>query len=548
MIRDDWRHAVDSLIYRTPLDSVGLGPRIPTSLALTPPDLWPGDATLGRALLAQEFRFSDRAAWDAWADSADAGAEWPVTLQSFDRLRDLRSVGGDAARRRARELIDDWIAAFGEWHELAWRADVVGRRVFAWLAQYEFFCASADDDFRTRYFAAVTRQAKHLTRANRDGLDCEGRIAAIKGLAVAGVCLPDHASWTELAFKQLNRELPRQILGDGGHASRNPVIHFAVLQHLIDLRAALLAADRDVPKPLQAAIADMAKILRMLRHGDGCLALFNGGHQANRLHIDLAFTHIRARPRPPHHAPHLGYHRLLANRTLLITDTGPPPAPEWAASAHAGSLSFELSIGRDRMIVNAGARPNAGAAWAAAQRATASHSTLVIDDTNSAELLADGGFDRTPRILTCEHNAVDGCHWLDTSHDGYCAKFGVIHRRRLYLAASGGDVRGEDSLVRSGGPAGGGAPFTIHFHLHPDVRASVIQQGRAVLLRLPRGGGWRMTARGGSFGLVAGIYLGGDGGPRRTEQIVISGIVGEAAVGAAAASVKWSLRRLTPRG
>ena len=484
-------------------------------------------------------------AWDAWADSA--GAEWPVTLQSFDRLRDLRSVGGDAARRHARELVDDWIGAFGEWHKLAWRADVVGRRVFAWLTQYEFFCASADDAFRARYFAAVTRQAKHLTRASREGLDCEGRIAAIKGLAVAGMCLPDHGGWTELALKQLTRELPRQILGDGGHASRNPVIHFAVLQHLIDLRAVLLAAGRDVPKPLLGVIADMATILRMLRHGDGCLALFNGGHHANRLHIDLAFTHIRARPRAPLHAPHLGYHRLLASRTLLIADTGPPPEAGSAAFAHAGSLSFEMSVGRDRMIVNAGARPGAAAAWASAQRATASHSTLVIDDTNSAELLADGGFGRTPKILTCEHQGADGTHWLDASHDGYCANFGLIHRRRLYLAAAGDDVRGEDCLVRAGGLLGAGKPFAIHFHLHPDVQASLVRQGRAVLLRLPRGGGWSMTAVGGALDLVAGIYLGGGGGPLRCEQILISGVVGEAAVGTAAARVKWGLRRLTTR-
>ncbi len=534
------------MIYRTPLDSVGLRPRAPTSLIATPPDLWPGDAAHGRAFLARDVGFGDPAQAEG-PDDLSARDEGATTLQSFEWLRDIRSVGGDAARRRARQLIGDWIDIYAEWHPLAWRADVLGRRVFAWLGQHDFCCASADDAFRSRYFASLARQAKHLTRAARAEIDCEGRVAALKGLAVAGVCLPGRASWTDLALKQLERELSRQVLADGGHATRSPVVHLTVLRHLIDLRASLLAAGRDVPQPLQAFIGAMATILRMLRHGDGCLALFNGGNEASRLHIDLAFTHIRARPRAPVQAPDVGYHRLLASRTLVIADSGAAPAAEFAGAAHAGPLSFEMSVGRERLIVNTGARSGTRAAWASAQRATAAHSTLVIDDTNAAEVLPDGGFGRAPRILTCEHNSADDSHWLDASHDGYCGKFGLIHRRRLYLAAAGDDLRGEDCLVRAGGPAGAGAPFTIHFHLHPDVQASLVHSGRIVLLRLPRGGGWQLTAHGGVLDLAAGIYLGGPGELRRTEQVIISGVAGEAAVGDAAATVKWGLRRLAGR-
>ena len=54
-----------------------------------------------------------------------------------------------------------------------------------------------------------------------------------------------------------------------------------------------------------------------------------------------------------------------------------------------------------------------------------------------------------------------------------------MHRRRIYLAGSGDDVRGEDSLK---GP--GAQPYAIRFHLHPDVRAELAQTGGSVLLRL----------------------------------------------------------------
>ena len=43
--------------------------------------------------------------------------------------------------------------------------------------------------------------------------------------------------------------------------------------------------------------------------------------------------------------------------------------------------------------------------------------------------------------------------------------FGAIHRRRLYLAESGEDIRGEDA-VEAATPQ----PYTLRFHLHPSVQ------------------------------------------------------------------------------
>ena len=39
--------------------------------------------------------------------------------------------------------------------------------------------------------------------------------------------------------------------------------------------------------------------------------------------------------------------------------------------------------------------------------------------------------------------------WLDAGHDGYADEFGLVHRRRLFVSASGGEVRGEDILEAS---------------------------------------------------------------------------------------------------
>ena len=110
-----------------------------------------------------------------------------------------------------------------------------------------------------------------------------------------------------------------------------------------------------------------------------------------------------------------------------------------------------------------------------------------------------------------------GAHWLEASHDGYAKPFGAIHRRRLYLAESGEDIRGED-VVEAATPQ----PYVVRFHLHPTVDASLQQDGEAVLLRLPAGSGWRLRADGAQLALEESIYLGGPE-PRRSEQVVLTG-------------------------
>ena len=200
----------------------------------------------------------------------------------------------------------------------------------------------------------------------------------------------------------------------------------------------------------------------------------------------------------------------------MLADCGVPPPIGLDMMAHAGTLSFEMSVGRERLIVNCGAFPAGGAEWRDAARATAAHSTLVIGDVNSSELRPDG-LGRRPTKVETQRQEANGAHWLEASHDGWLKPFGAVHLRRLYLAESGEDLRGED-VIEAPTPQ----PFAIRFHLHPAVHANLQQDGVAALLRLPGGGGWRLRAEGARVSVEESIYLGGPE-PRRAEQVVLSG-------------------------
>jgi len=493
---------------------------------------WPEDRATGEGVLDGALPFFGRtlplgrAPWTA----VPTGPRAASTLHGFDWLGDLVAIGTNAAADRARELVDGWIASQRACTDPAWRADVLGSRLAAWMAASEFLLAGGNDAFRGRFLESASMQARHLARVAPTVSGTVGSFAAAKGWITSALCLG--LGDVEPACSYLDIEIDRQALPDGGHASRNPLVHAGVLRDLLDIRAALEAGGSEIPPSVQGAIDRMAPMLRALRHGDGGLALFHGGFEGDRRLIDAVLAQATVRGKAPGSAPHSGFQRLAAGRTVAIVDTGPPPTLG-GSTAHASALALEVSDGRDRLIVNCGAAGADDPDWRNALRATAAHSTITVDEANSAELRDDGRWVGQPAEVSADRREADGAIWLDAASHGYRRRFGLVHGRRLYMDAAGGDIRGEDILEGAGGKM-----FRARFHLHPDVKASLTQDGTAVLLRLPSGSGWRFIAVGGAMGIEESVYLGSGGRPRRAEQIVVGG-----PLSGAGARLKWAIRR-----
>ncbi len=516
------------LIYRTPIYRWAIRPRRPVDVATPLAALWPGDAARGRALVDGELILGGRAFTLpdlGWAP-ADAPADWRAALDGFDWLVDLRDLGGDLGRRRARELVGRWLDRHKRWDPLAWRPDVIGRRVASWLGHYGFFCASADDDFRDRVLADLAIQVRHLSRTFDDVPNSAARIDAIKGLVLASVGLTGLDGLLTPALVRLEGALAEQILVDGGHVSRSPSVHLAVLRDLIEIRQALRLARVSPPSALTQAIEAMSAMLRYLRHGDGGLALFNGSSEEPGALIDAVIHQSESRSRLAVGAPDFGIERLHAGRTAVFIDCGHAPAPD--GRIHAGPLSFELSVGRERLIVNLGGAGLLPDEWAGAQRATAAHSTLTIDDTNAIRLESGA----PPLSVEAKREEADGQTWLEASHDGYVDRLGATHRRRLYLSADGEDLRGEDLVTGAAGKS-----YQLRFHLHPRVQVSLAQNAAAVLLRLPSGSGFRLRVSGGRLDLGEAVYLGRPGEMKRTQHVLVTGVLD------GQTTLKWALRR-----
>jgi uncharacterized heparinase superfamily protein len=505
-------------------------------LIIAPHDLRTADATRAAEIYAGRFVFAGkivtchgRSIFDLEPPSED----WEVALLGFGWLRHLRAADTALTRANARALVDDWISNPGSnKRPIGRRADVLSRRVISMLSQAPLVLGDTDGKFYRRYLRGLAREIRYLRYAMLDVPDGVPRLQVLIALCYASLCLANQARHIRSASRKLSDELLRQILPDGGHVSRNPGALIDLLIDLLPLRQTFAARNIAPPPALLNAIDRMMPMLRFFRHGDGTIALFNGmsGTPSDLLATLLAYDDTHGTPMAS--MPHAGFQRLDAGAMTVIVDTGPPPPANASHDAHAGCLSFEMSSGSSRIVINCGMPSTGRDNWRAFARSTVAHSTLTFNDSSSCQFIELSAMKKFlhgspivsgPEVVENFREAVNTGVLLSTSHDGYVARYGVIHRRVLMISPDGTKLDGEDTVSLAPGARikGNLSGYAVRFHLHPSVKANRLSDGRGVMLVLPNRDVWTFEALDDKVDLEDSVFLAGNDGPRRSAQIVI---------------------------
>jgi uncharacterized heparinase superfamily protein len=545
---------VSNSLYKTPLYQMRLRGRFPLKLLGVPQDPLPGDAAIGERLLAgrlihaghtkmtRDLSFAATGAPTAWQDWAN-GWEW---------LRDLAAAAPDikSAAKTAEPLVARWLAQFETFKAAAWRADVTGTRLLFALSHAPLILSSTDQVYRSLLLSAMATWARHLDRAAFRLPDGLPRARALVGLYAAGLLIPGGEVRATAALAGLDRLLDALVLPDGGIVTRAPSDALALAELLLFASAAALAIGVRSPPLFADTLARLVPSLRGLALGDAMIGGWHGGATIAALPLERLAKRAATGNAISRAGRWSGYHRLSAGKTVIVIDAGPPPLARVSQMGHAGTLAFEMSDGRDRIITNCGGTHGLAmplpAALADGVRTTAAHSTLIIADTNSTRI-RDAGGSKGALGLGVEEVVAQTRHseqgqWIEASHDGYARRFGMIVRRRLFVSPGGEDVRGEDvieaAVTRSPLQRRPERAFDVRFHLGPGVAATPTADGAGALLKLPAGRVWAMKARGGLVSIEPSLWIDAEGHMHKTQQLVIA-----ARTHQAAASIGWSFKR-----
>ncbi len=508
----------------------------PERILIAPPDLRVADPQLAQEFYHGRFALAGRLVETGGLSPfavIPPTPEWEAALHGFGWLRHLKSADSELATANARALVDDWLQLFSKRLEgLAWSPEVTAQRIIAWLQHSNLILLGADLQTYRKFMRSLAMQVRYLRTVASGMDDGEERLRARIALAYAALALPVSPPTARAAHRNLEYELKRQILPDGGHISRNPVAILELLADLLPLRQTYANGTESPPKALIEAVERMLPALRFFRHQDGNLALFNGVGPTMSERIISVLRHDEIGGAPLTHAPYSGYERLSMGGTTIIADTGLPPPVTVSRDAHAGCLAFEMSSGRQRYIVNSGIDRFGPPEFRPLGRSTAAHSTATINDTSSCRFSLNAGLSNmigTPIIAGPSRVQRDRIEDTDrqgfvASHDGYARLFGIYHERRLILSHNGSVIHGADRFSRGDGmplKANGRNNITVRFHLHPSVETSFDENG-LIVLSADRDDTWVFSCFEVAPQLEDSIFFAGFRGPVTSTQIVLS--------------------------
>ena len=416
-------------------------------------------------LLNREGRLAGAAPWNV----AGRDRLWHYHLHYFD---DLTTADAPARADWHRRLIARWIAENPPGAGTGWEPYPVSLRIVNWIKW-----ALAGNRLDAEWLDSLAIQTRWLSRRVEWHLLGNHLIANAKALVFAGVFFggAEAAQWLGAGLAILRAQIPEQVLGDGGHFELSPMYHAIVLADLIDLLNLAAAYPGVIPPQDEVLWCDtsarMRRWLAVMSHPDGEISFFNDaalGIAPAPADIEAYAARLGLAPVAPEaarviHLADSGYVRLSDGDCTLLLDVGAVGPSYLPGHAHADTLSFELSVGRDRVIVNSGTSHYGSGAERQAERGTAAHSTVEIDGENSSEVWAGFRTGRRARVHDLVIRESDDAVTVSCSHDGYRWLAGKpVHRRQWTLRAGSLQV---DDFVSS---AAGRQPIA-YYHLAPDV-------------------------------------------------------------------------------
>jgi uncharacterized heparinase superfamily protein len=466
---------------------------------------------------------------------------WLYNLHYFDDLN-----ARDAAQRGAwhQALLERWLLENPPASGDGWEPYPTSLRIVNWVKWL-----AAGNVAVPGMAQSLATQARWLSKRLEWHLLGNHLFANAKALVFAGLFFEDAEadSWLTNGLKIIKRELPEQVLADGGNFERSPMYHAIFLEDLLDLINAATRWPGKVPEPQVAqwreAAGRMLNWLAGMTHPDGEIALFNDAafgiapslaelrSYAQRLglinHTADHTEHPTVQAEPIEalalrHWPTSGYIRLCGPGAVALLDVAPIGPDYLPGHAHADTLSFELSVFDQRVVVNGGTSRYGLGPERLRERGTAAHSTVQVAGLDSSEVW--GGFRVARRAYPFDVQILDepGKLQVACSHDGYTRLNGApVHRREWVMER--GSLRVADAV------RGGAHAALARYILHPGVQIAVDGEN-TWQLTLPKGQSLRVKVLAGRARLEPASYAPEFGIVLSTQCLAVDLVHGQALV------------------
>jgi uncharacterized heparinase superfamily protein len=341
---------------------------------------------------------------------AGLSAHGRYRLHSFEYAEEIASAAHEGERQKAwefaKQLIGTWIDDCPAPGSPAWDAFPVSLRCANWLKLLAQFPKelSADRDFARRVTRSLYAHAHHLSKNVEYHLRLNHLMENGRALVFLGAAFRDPRGdrWLRAGRRIIDRAVREQFFADGCHVERSPMYHAIVLELLCDCVDVLEALGRPASASWRDCIDRAAGFLDSIVHPDGALPLINDSAADGSRAAGVVVGRTTRVPggRGPRRADRLGvaedghspgaspsrFHVIANGSSHLVIDAGAPSPPYNPGHAHAGALSYELSVNGTRFVVDTGGGIYGTGPERDRVRSTRAHNTVSVDGLDQSEV------------------------------------------------------------------------------------------------------------------------------------------------------------------
>lgn len=401
-------------------------------------------------------------------DHPEVSKLWRYNLHYFDFINSSY-VEEDSRVQKELDLIHQWIDENPFGKGTAWEPYPSSLRIINWI-KWHWRTKSLTDKALT----SLWNQVRYLGDRPEYHLLGNHLFINAKALIFAGVFFKglEAQKYLNQGLEILNQELNEQFLEDGAHFELSPMYHALGMEDLLDLFAICHA---NIPTFPMGEVAQKIQLgltwLQLMSYAHGELAHFNDcangiapsldqlesfafdlGIQVNKMEGESTTRLLKSS----------GFFVSASKGFKMIADVGEIGPTYLPGHAHADTLSFELALHGERVIVNSGTSLYGLSQERLRQRSTSAHSTVEINGENSSEVWSGFRVARRaePMDLDCNQEGVD--FTLACSHTGY-QRFSkdIIHRRTW--TKQGAILTVKDQVL------GKIASAKARYFLHPEI-------------------------------------------------------------------------------
>lgn len=405
-----------------------------------------------------------------WNDESHSKL-WVYNLHYFEDL-----LADNAQQKQAfhLDLLDKWISQNPVGQGNGWEPYPISLRIPNVLKAWQ-----AGLPLTPKHLESLHAQASFLSNDLEKHLLGNHYFVNLKALLFAGVLFKNNR-WLSIAIKGLLQEIPEQTLDDGANFELTPMYHALILVDMLDMYNLCQAYQEKVPKELVnllvTYIPKMLSFMELMSHNDGGVSFFNDSvdgiapqkrqiiHYAEQL--GFSFKSINLEKPQAIDSEESGYMVAVQSGNKLLFDAanvGPDYIP---GHAHADTLSFELSIGCERVFVNSGTSQYGLGEKRLTERRTMTHNTVEVDQKDSSQVWSGFRVAKRARVLKRNSSLVGDNVILEAAHNGFKKIFnGPLHHRKLTLKSNSLQIA--DSLE------GAFSKAIARFYIHPEIDAEI---------------------------------------------------------------------------